>query len=351
MAKEYSRTQRIGDQMQRELAQLIRREVKDPRVGLVTITAVEVSRDVGHAKIFITVMGQDRAEEIAQSIKVLNSAAGFLRMQLAREMKLRSVPQLHFHYDEAVFALTVPKVMQDGPAIQDNLVGPTLDNRFCWDNISSSWIECATAPDTDWNSTIAENQDLTTAFQSLQDVNNSLYIERAVSLSCGPNTIRENWHRVDNLDACQIGENEVVNRITLRLDRDIEANNARHQRINRVASLNHILANEQLPLPINDLSDGGAVVIWNPNSPNTNIFKQGMRPALVAYLGDAPPPEVIRNIGEAAFELLRRENAEHKNRVAVCFRTVTGMIKFADIKPLTDITYDGSSMVSITEAD
>lgn len=100
MAKEYSRTQRIGDQMQRELAQLIRREVKDPRVGLVTITAVEVSRDVGHAKIFITVMGQDSAEDIAQSIKVLNSAAGFLRMQLAREMKLRSVPQLHFHYDE-----------------------------------------------------------------------------------------------------------------------------------------------------------------------------------------------------------------------------------------------------------
>ena len=79
MAKEYSRTQRIGDQMQRELAQLIRREVKDPRVGLVTITAVEVSRDVGHAKIFITVMGQDSRDDIAQSIKVLNSAAGFLR--------------------------------------------------------------------------------------------------------------------------------------------------------------------------------------------------------------------------------------------------------------------------------
>ncbi|KEZ72236.1 ribosome-binding factor A, partial [Pseudomonas syringae pv. syringae FF5] len=102
MAKEYSRTQRIGDQMQRELAQLIRREIKDPRVGLVTITAVDVSRDVGHAKIFMTVMGQDSAEEIAQTIKVLNAAAGFLRMQLAREMKLRSVPQLHFHYDESV---------------------------------------------------------------------------------------------------------------------------------------------------------------------------------------------------------------------------------------------------------
>lgn len=102
MAKEYSRTQRIGDQMQRELAQLIRREVKDPRVGLVTITAVDVSRDVGHAKIFITVMGVEGAEDISQTLKVLNSAAGFLRMQLGREMKLRSVPQLHFHYDESV---------------------------------------------------------------------------------------------------------------------------------------------------------------------------------------------------------------------------------------------------------
>lgn len=57
MAKDYSRTQRIGDQMQRELAQLIQREIKDPRLGLVTITGVEVSRDVAHAKVFITVMG------------------------------------------------------------------------------------------------------------------------------------------------------------------------------------------------------------------------------------------------------------------------------------------------------
>lgn len=102
MAKDYSRTQRIGDQMQRELAQLIRREIKDPRVGLVTITAVDVSRDVGHAKIFITVMGKDSAQDIAQNLRVLNDAAGFLRMQLGRAMQLRNVPQLHFHYDESV---------------------------------------------------------------------------------------------------------------------------------------------------------------------------------------------------------------------------------------------------------
>ncbi|MDX1298407.1 MAG: 30S ribosome-binding factor RbfA [Pseudomonas sp.] len=107
MAKEFSRAQRIGDQIQRELAQLIRLEVKDPRLGgLVTVTAVEVSRDSSHAKVFVTVMGAGEPEEgvdpVAQSIKVLNDASGFLRMQLGRAMKLRSVPNLRFHYDESV---------------------------------------------------------------------------------------------------------------------------------------------------------------------------------------------------------------------------------------------------------
>src|SRR5690606_35594918 len=100
MAKEDSRTQRIGDQMQRELAELIRREVKDPRVGLVTITAVDVSRDLAHAKVFITVMGADGSDAVGQSLKALGSAASFLRLQLGKVMKLRSVPQLHFHFDE-----------------------------------------------------------------------------------------------------------------------------------------------------------------------------------------------------------------------------------------------------------
>ena len=103
MAKEFSRTQRIGDQMQRELALLIQREIKDPRLGLVTITAVDVSRDLSHAKIFITIMGQDNNEEAVRgNLRILNEAAGFLRMQLGKSMKLRSVPQLHFNYDASI---------------------------------------------------------------------------------------------------------------------------------------------------------------------------------------------------------------------------------------------------------
>lgn len=103
MAKEYSRTQRIGDQMQRELAQLIQREIKDPRLGLVTLTGTEVSRDLAHAKVFFTVMGQDDDDQkIAESQAVLKDAAGYLRMLLGRAIKLRTIPQLHFLYDESV---------------------------------------------------------------------------------------------------------------------------------------------------------------------------------------------------------------------------------------------------------
>ncbi len=103
MAKEYSRTQRIGDQMQRELAQLIQREIKDPRLGLVTLTAIDVSRDLSHAKVFFTVMGQDDDEQkIALNQSILKEAAGYLRMLLGKSLKLRTIPQLHFLYDESV---------------------------------------------------------------------------------------------------------------------------------------------------------------------------------------------------------------------------------------------------------
>ena len=102
MAKDYSRTQRIGDQMQKELAVLIPREVRDPRLGFVTITAVEVSRDLGHAKVFITLMGDTDADKVRANLHILNDASGYLRMLLGRVMKLRSVPQIHFHYDESI---------------------------------------------------------------------------------------------------------------------------------------------------------------------------------------------------------------------------------------------------------
>jgi len=78
MAQEYSRTQRVADQIQRELAALIQREVKDPRVGMATVSAVEVSRDLSHAKVFVTILnGDEDQQEITESVKALNNASGF----------------------------------------------------------------------------------------------------------------------------------------------------------------------------------------------------------------------------------------------------------------------------------
>lgn len=102
MAKEYSRTQRVADYLQRELAALIQHEVRDPRVGMVSITGVNVSRDLGHAKVYFTVLGCDSDEEASESTAALNKASGFLRSQLSRDSNMRSVPQLRFYFDSSV---------------------------------------------------------------------------------------------------------------------------------------------------------------------------------------------------------------------------------------------------------
>jgi ribosome-binding factor A len=95
----FKRVDRVAEMIQRKLAQIIPQEVKDPRLkGFITISAVKVAADLGHAKIYFTVFNDDKA--IAASI--LNAAAGYLRSALARSITLRTVPQLHFIYDESI---------------------------------------------------------------------------------------------------------------------------------------------------------------------------------------------------------------------------------------------------------
>lgn len=101
MAKEFSRSRRVGEQIQRELAELVQRELKDPRLGMVTISAVEVSRDMSVAKVFFTVFG-DENHDAKSSLEALASASGFLRRELGHRMRLRSVPELRFHYDHSI---------------------------------------------------------------------------------------------------------------------------------------------------------------------------------------------------------------------------------------------------------
>jgi ribosome-binding factor A len=94
------RRARIADQIQRELAQIIRLELRDPRVGMITLTGVEVSGDKSHAKVFFTSLGGELAAKEAR--EGLQRAAGFLRSSLAHRFTTHSVPELHFEYDESV---------------------------------------------------------------------------------------------------------------------------------------------------------------------------------------------------------------------------------------------------------
>jgi ribosome-binding factor A len=112
MAKEFSRSNRVAEQMRRELADLLQFEVKDPRVGMVTITEVEVTGDMEHAKIYYS--AQKGTPEIQTG---LEKSAGFLRTQISKRMLLRKVPQLHFVYDSSIdYGIKMGKLIEEARA-------------------------------------------------------------------------------------------------------------------------------------------------------------------------------------------------------------------------------------------
>src|SRR5260221_4312705 len=99
MKRGQGRSQKLGGLIQRELSGLLQRELRDPRVGMITITAVDVSPDISHAKVLYTTLDP---RHIAEAAKRLQRASGFLRSQLAKRIKLYTTPQLRFEYDESV---------------------------------------------------------------------------------------------------------------------------------------------------------------------------------------------------------------------------------------------------------
>ena len=99
MPRDFKRSERVAGSLRRELAQLIQVEVKDPDVGFIGLSDVEVTRDLAHARVFVTVFEPEKA---AASLKALNKAAGYLRRRLGQEMRIRTVPELHFEHDASV---------------------------------------------------------------------------------------------------------------------------------------------------------------------------------------------------------------------------------------------------------
>lgn len=102
MAKSFTRPQRVGHELQKEIAIILQREIKDPRLGMVTVSGVELSRDLSYGKVFVTFLNDSDPEVITQGLKVLNDATGYIRSLVGKAMQLRIIPELKFFYDESL---------------------------------------------------------------------------------------------------------------------------------------------------------------------------------------------------------------------------------------------------------
>ena len=100
MAREFGRSARVASQLQKELAIVLQQNIKDPRLGFVTVNDIEVSRDLAVAKIYISVLNVDDQGK-QDNIRYLNKAAHFIRNEVGKRMRLRSVPELRFYYDDS----------------------------------------------------------------------------------------------------------------------------------------------------------------------------------------------------------------------------------------------------------
>ena len=101
MDRNFSRTDRVAQQVQQEIAMIVQRDFKDPRIGWVTVSEVEVTKDLAYVSVFVTFFGKEE-EEIAEALEILNKANGFFRMEIGKRMRLRIVPEIKFIYDNSL---------------------------------------------------------------------------------------------------------------------------------------------------------------------------------------------------------------------------------------------------------
>ena len=113
----FQRSDRVAEQVRRDLADLIRSELKDPRVGMISLTAVELTPDYAHAKIYFSTLDGDHLEEIERGLK---RAAGFLRRELGRRIHIHTLPELHFVYDSSIeHGISLSRLIDQANALSD----------------------------------------------------------------------------------------------------------------------------------------------------------------------------------------------------------------------------------------
>ena len=128
--REFSRTDRVAQQIQKEIAVILQREIKDPRLGMVTVSAVEVSRDLSYAKVFITVLNTSDEDKTKQSAAILNEATGYIRSLLGKRIRARIMPELKFVIDNSLMEGMRISNLVDSVIKEDNATrGPESEGK------------------------------------------------------------------------------------------------------------------------------------------------------------------------------------------------------------------------------
>lgn len=128
MQRDFSRTDRVAQQVQQEIAMILQRDFKDPRVGWTTVSAVEVSKDLAYVTVFVTFFGKE-GEEIQKTIDILNNAGGYFRSEIGKRMRLRIVPEVKFEYDDSlVTGIEMSKKVDDAINKDKNRRAESGDN-------------------------------------------------------------------------------------------------------------------------------------------------------------------------------------------------------------------------------
>lgn len=239
---------------------------------------------------------------------------------------------LLFHYDEAVFQLLVPKLLTLGNAVMVNRNGPSTVQRYEWDTTTTTWTPGAAAPETGFNAYVAGNGPAQVALAHVLAEADPLAIERVLALSAGAISGREAWHSLQQIDSCQIAEDEVVRRITV--VQDVAGNEFRHERLSSVGQIHHELLNRDYWPPQVVGVDTDSTVRWTTANPHFNVLTADNLPTLVVYLGESPPARTLETKADMLYQLLRQAGGPHQTRLCIIYREF-GQPRFASIAALT----------------
>ena len=236
-------------------------------------------------------------------------------------------------YEEAVFECRVPKVMTNGLAIFVNKNGPSAISRYEWNLGSASWIAQANPPGTGFTELMASTPDAATALPGYS-TQSPLNIERLLALSAGAIAGGDSWKQLSTIDSFQIGSDELVHRITVVQGTDDKADRFRNQRLQAVAEIRHELDRRDAWPPQIVGVGKASEIAWDPAGKPFNVHGDGVKPALVCYLGENPLGRDVEKTASKLIDLLRRQGGYDDKRLCLIYRK-RGELTFDRLSGLT----------------